>query len=92
MRTWMRRFGVPVCDSKNLILHSAAPLIVVSLKPFYKFRLSTNNKLRQTLDPGPYLIVVIFRKSLMLLIVYNIILDYSRLYYLINYNIFYPVK
>ena len=49
--------------------------LVVYLKLFYKFRLSTNNKLRQALDLGPYLIVIIFQKSIMFLIIRNTVLD-----------------
>ena len=63
----------------RLNLSKVVTSLVVYSKPFYEFRLSTNNKLRQTSDLGPYLIVAVFRKSLVLLIVRNIMLDTQSL-------------
>ena len=44
----------------HLNLLKVVTSLVVCPKLFYKFYLSTNNKLRQALDLGPYLIVTIF--------------------------------
>ena len=68
--------------------------LVIYPKFPYKFRLITKYKLRQALDLGPYLVIAILQKSLILLIIYNIVLDIQSLILLnkLRYVLFYKVR